>query len=106
MELFQSLNFILHIKVSIQYCSPIPAGGGVHGAGPPHVFWKPKGIGLRLLEFFDFSNTCHSLKAQIGTFINTALFYLYTTKSIFKPTSGHWIFVALWKVLNKRKAIT
>ena len=31
--------------------------------------------------------------------------HLNPTKTIFRPTSGHWILSFIWKALNKRKQI-
>ena len=49
-----------------------------------------------------FYTNCLSPQA----YFRNALFHLYPTKSILRPTSGHWIFhyIALWKALNKKEA--
>ena len=66
--------------------NPIPAGGGgVPGNPPPPLIIfgdYSKSIGLRLLIFFTFLTNKYCLNAS---------FYLYPTKSLFRPTSGHWI---------------
>ena len=75
----------------------IPAGAGGSWGPPPLevLVWGCSNF----LTFLN--NTCSSHEAQSGAFIPTAwvlshtalnaLFYLYPTKSIFRPTSGHWI---------------
>ena len=98
-----AVTFVLLILDQAKLITLFRLGGeGVPGT-PPLTFFgdNSKSIGLTLFNFFTFlTNTCSSLKAQNGLFIPTAwvlrqtyclnaLFYLYWTKSIFRPTSGH-----------------
>ena len=74
--------------------NPIPAG--------PLTFLEiVKSNGLRLFKFFYFSNTnkCPSLLTFYTNCLSSqaywlnALLYLYPTKSIFRPTYGHWVWI-------------
>ena len=74
-------------------------GGGSLGP-PPYVFKDDsKSIGLRLFQVFWLTLAPNfRLKSRLLTYCPSpqphclnALFYLYQTKSISKPPSGHWI---------------
>ena len=87
--------------------NPIPAGG--RSLGLPLTFFgdNSKSIGLRLFKFFDFllwaaqsKVFCAYCLSPHANYLN-ALFWLYLTKSIFRPIFGHWIYSFLesleWK---------
>ena len=107
-ELFQSLNFI---SFWFQYniATLFRQRGKGSMARTPDVFLEIKCIGLKPIDFFYFSKTCPSLKAQIGAFITTTWmpYFTYTRLNLYLnllQVIGFWLFIALWRRLEQKEA--
>ena len=80
------------------------AGGGSLGPPPPDVIWS---IGRRHAHHFRLkSGLLYLLPLSSGIPCLSAIFYLYQTKSLFRPTFGYWIttFYSSLESLEQKKA--
>ena len=87
--------------------NPIPVEGGGGSLDSPLTFLEIiqnalVTVCLIFLLFFYMTLTLGSKRGHY-TYCLNALFYLYLIKSIFRPTLviRFWLFIALWKALNK-----
>ena len=76
--------------------NPIPAVGGVGGLEiTQKVFkvikWSEAAVKIFILILLTHAAHSKPLSRSTQTYCLNALFYLSPTKSIFRPTFGHWI---------------